>query len=153
MKRTIRLTESDLKQVIKESVNRVLRESYSEMRHSNENGGGFAVFGNDIKSKIYNRIRSFYNGFIMSCEALKKDFSQNKIDDLNFYLSNLSIKMEDLQNALQNAGIKSLPIKNIIKYFDRLKNEGIENVEHFVTFELDKLVEMIEEELQNKLQK
>lgn len=152
MKRTIRLTESDLKRVIRESVKAILKESYSEVRNSNnENSGGFAVFGTDIKSKLYNNIKSFYNGFIKSCNTLKENFSQNKNVDLDFYLTNIVSKLNFLQDALENIGITSLPVKNVIKYFDRLKNEGIENTEHFITYELDKIVEMIGENIREQL--
>ena len=143
----------DYDYIIDDTINEAINESYGEVRNSNNgNNGGLSVFGSDVKSNIYNRIKSFYNGLIKSCETFKESFSQNKIDDLDFYLKNILSKLNDLQFTLQDTGIRSLLINNIIKYFNRLNNEGIENIEYFATHELDEIVEMIGEELIEQMQ-
>jgi hypothetical protein len=63
MNKTIRLTESDFKKVIKESVKRVLNETYHEVRNSSaDDVNSFYIFGNEsgeqYKSRMFKRIKS-----------------------------------------------------------------------------------------------
>ena len=54
MKRTIRLTESELKKFIKETVINIIGESFGDARNerTNDYANGFSIFDNEIGEKI-----------------------------------------------------------------------------------------------------
>jgi ribosomal protein S20 len=166
MKKIIRLDESYLRKIIKESIESVIKkdykninESYGEERNSGKADGtcGLSIFddnlGDNHKIRLYKRINTFYKNFINTCNILKQSFLEDDIDDLDLYLEWLISKLNDLQNALQDARINVLVVKNVIKHLNNLKNEGnIENVKRFITYELEKVIKAIGDGITEQMQ-
>lgn len=166
MKKIIRLNESYLRKIIKESIETVtkknyknINESYGEERNSGkEDGtGGLSIFDDNLganhKIRLYKRINTFYKSFINACDRLKQYFLEDNIDDLDLYLEWLIAKLNDLQIALQDARISVVVVKNAIKHLNNLKNEGnIENVKRFITYDLEKIIEAIGDGITEQMQ-
>lgn len=134
MKRTIRLTESDLKRVIKESVKKILKEDYRN----------FDGFDNDLD---YNSI------YEQTLEYLQKNTQTGRTwreiaQDLGFRLETIGPNdMETLKDAIQDAMIDTFKADNV------LNNELEECVKRSLKESLYKKTMIFEKKSDEKLNK
>jgi hypothetical protein len=153
MNKTIRLTESDFKKVIKESVKKVLNETYHEVRNSGADGvNSFNIFGNELgeqyKSRMFKRIKSAKNEVVIKSNTLKQLVDTNNLKDIIYHLESLKMRAENLFSLLKEVQNETNTVKNFIKILSGLiKSNDIETIKRYITSYLEDDIEVIQEDI------
>ena len=118
MKRTIRLTESELKKFIKETVINIIGESFGDARNerTNDYANGFSIFDNEIGEKIKNsRFNECFN-YTRKIKNLVNEILNPTQLDIPTIVEFLPIFFENLESSINNLNVD-------IKYLVKVKRE------------------------------
>lgn len=118
-KQIIRLTESDLHQMVKEAVNKILKETMNEVQF-----GGESLHGNNPED--WATMMSLRDANVNRDERLAKSkFYKNNNDAINSALNNRRQGLKDLKNA--NATASASPVS-----YDSIMDNGKEKAKRII---------------------
>lgn len=96
-KKQIRLTESDLKQIVKESVNKILNEAYGTMPQDDANFVGTLAYGDYPKDSIYGTIKGAARKMLYNVKNAK----YTSDNSMNIYLDKIQNDLEHILKMVQ----------------------------------------------------
>lgn len=154
-KQVIRLTEGDLRRVIKESVKHILKESFGEAR-TGENA--LDVFGKEIGDNLRNKnmqdniayMEYSLNRLKTRVEELEKTVKNNDTNTMFTIAQLLPVYFKDLKNYLYKLNQDSYLIDEIERLMNNLNNaitnNNIEQISS-ITTRLPLYISMLEEDI------
>lgn len=124
MKQIVRITENDLINIIKETVNqlknkRLYNESYNELRNTldyDDNASGTSVFGQDMANRVKQSRLQEITRHINKVETMCQELVSPSRLDVDTVMEFLPLYLGDLENTLQSMRLQP-------RYLAKVKNE------------------------------
>lgn len=131
MKRKIRLTESDLRNIVKETINILLNESYGEVRSGYEDSeddiNGLSIFDKDLAQNVKSRYFRELLDNLRKIKNLNNEITTSSYEDVSTVVEFLPLFAERLMVSLQTLNLQSSIMDKVIreiKYIENYFNQG-----------------------------
>ena len=154
MKRTIKLTESELKKFIKETVINIIGESFGDARNerTNDYANGFSIFDNEIGEKIKNnRFNECFN-YTRKIKNLVNEILNPTQLDIPTIVEFLPIFFENLESSINNLNVDINYLVKVKREIDIINNlfqqKNIEELKQHAEYLLF-YIDIVEDEINN----
>lgn len=154
MKRTIKLTESDLHNIIKETVINIIGESFGDARNerTNDYASGFSIFDSEIGEKIKNNNFNECFNYTRKIKNLVNEILNPTRLDIPTIVEFLPIFFENLKSSIKNINVDIEYLVKVKREIDIINNlfqqKNIEELKKHAEYLLF-YVDIVEDEIKN----